>query len=946
MTQFPGVNVMLFGQLLRRHRQNCGFTQETLARRAKVSIETVSNLERGIHLTARAGTAHQLAEALGLTDADRDEFMEAADTGHTRDHASSAREQTTAAAPHRDEVAPSWPEVRYSLPPDTAAFTGRDAEVNAIRAAVAEDTAAGSALTVCAIDGMPGVGKTALAVHVAHMLRDTFPDRQLFINLHAHTPGRDLVQPEDALALLLSAAGIDARSLPADLEGRAALWRDRTAGQRTLLVLDNAASSSQVIPLLPAEGRCLVLVTSRRHLADLPGALTPVPMGVLSPEAGADMLARLARRADAAPPAAVAELVELAGYLPLALALLARVYAGHPSWELGDLIRETRMSVLTLAAEKNNVAVAFEVSYRYLSPDQRWLFRCLGLHPGSVIDPYAAAALAGVSAGEAAACLDALHREALLTETGHRRYVLHDLIRRYALDRAAADPETERASGLDRLLDYYQHMTAITEAMLSRHVRPAHVSAGRAGAPSVAAPDVPERPAALSWARAEHANVLACLDYVTRTGQHARVVALTAGTAAVLRQDGPWTDAITRHAVAVAAARQIGDRLGLANALDDLGIVRRLTGDYAGAALAQDEALGIYRDLGSRQGQANSLSHLGIVWTLADDYRRAAVALDEALLFYRELGDREGQADTLNHLGVVLRLTHDQRRAAKALEEALGIYSDLGNEQGQATALIYLGTVRRRTGDYQGAAQVQEQALGIHRKLGNKHGQANALCYLGAIHRETGQYGRAAHDEEQALEMYREIGSRLGQANTISELGAVRRMTGDYAGAFAFQEEALSLYQELGDLGGQAIALCELGALCRQTEDLQRARQLLEQALGILKELDDVAEVLNELGTLHRAGRDLDSAEACHRQALGKAREVEGLLDEARALAGLGRCALAAGRKAAALPVLAEAHAIFARMGVAEAGEISVLLNDIAGTETADDQLNRMSPGR
>src|SRR5215472_11758009 len=159
---------------------------------------------------------------------------------------------------------------------------------------------------------MPGAGKTALAVHAAHALAGRFPDRQLFIDLHAHTPGRDPVAPEDALAGLLTATGTDPRFLPGDLAGRAALWRDKMAGQRALLVLDNAASSSQVAPLLPGGGGCLVLVTSRRHLGDLPGAVTPLPLDALTPEQAADMFTRLAPRA-AASPGQVAKVAALAG---------------------------------------------------------------------------------------------------------------------------------------------------------------------------------------------------------------------------------------------------------------------------------------------------------------------------------------------------------------------------------------------------------------------------------------------------------------------------------------------------------------------------------------------------------------------------------------------------------------------------------------------------------
>ena len=290
---------------------------------------------------------------------------------------------------------PSPVAVRYSLPPDMAAFTGREEELELITA-VTEAAASGGVVAIHAIGGMPGVGKTALAVHVAHLLRPRFPDRQLFIDLHAHTPGQDPTPSETALAGLLTAMGVDARNLPADSKGRTDLWRDRMAGQRAVLVLDNAASSTQVAPLVPGGEGCLVLVTSRRHLGDLPGMVVPVLLGVLPPDKAQDMFVRLAPRAATEPAANVRELVCLGGFLPLAISLLARVYAKHPSWTLDDLTRETRASLLTLTAETDSVAAAFDVSYRYLAPGQQQFFRRLGLHPGTTIDAYAAAALASI----------------------------------------------------------------------------------------------------------------------------------------------------------------------------------------------------------------------------------------------------------------------------------------------------------------------------------------------------------------------------------------------------------------------------------------------------------------------------------------------------------------------------------------------------------------------
>jgi tetratricopeptide (TPR) repeat protein len=825
---------------------------------------------------------------------------------------------------------PSVVQAWYSLPPDTAAFTGRAREVDLITAAAAQG---GNVMPVLAIAGLPGVGKTALAVHAAHLLRDRFLDRQLFVDLHAHTPGRDPVPPETALAGLLSAVGVDGSDLPDDIERRADLWRDRMAGQRVLLVLDNATSSSQVVPLLPGGSGCLVLVTSRRHLGDLPGTVVPVPLDVLPPAQAQVMFARLARRSAGDAGATASELIRMAGYLPLAISLLARVYARHPAWTLANLASETRRRLLTLSAENDSVAAAFEVSYRYLPPGRQRFFRLLGLHPGTTIDPYAAAALTGAPLDEARRELDALQGESLLTETGYLRYAMHDLIRQFARDLAAAAPAAENEERVGSLLDYYQHAALAADAGLARQARTRPSPTSLSTWPQM--PDRPGRNQALAWARAERANLLACLDQVTSAGQPARVVALTAGIAALLRLDGSRADAINRHATAVQAARNLGDRLGQANALADLGDVLRLTGNYAGATHAGQEALAVYRAIGDRTGQANARSHLGIVLSLTDDYPAAAEALQEALGMYHDLGSKEGQADVLTRLGDVLRLTGNYQDAGRSQEEALAIYRSLGDRTGEAYALNHLGVVRRRTGDYQAAVRAQEQALAVYRDLGNRQGQANALCYLGTVLQQTGDLPGATRAHEEALAIYRDLGNRLGEANVIGELGIVWRCRGQYPAAASAQEEALSLYSRLGDRLSQAITRYELAIVRRLTGDYPGAAESLHEALSAIRELGDPgaeAEVLNELGTLHRVRGHLDQARASHQNALRLAREVHSTWDEANALAGLGRCALAAGHNTDAEGRLRQALEIFQRIGTAESAEVTAELDALTRT--------------
>lgn len=782
---------------------------------------------------------------------------------------------------HLSDVGAPAPGVRYSLPPGTSAFSGRQAELDDVTTAVTRQVRAAGVVT---IGGMPGVGKTAFAVHLAHRLRAQFPDRQLFIDLHAHTPGVDPVSAEAALGDLLTTVGVDPRYLPDGTQSRAALWRDRMAGQRALVVLDNAASSAQVAPLLPASGESVVLITSRRHIGDLPGVIVPVLLDVLPPDQAVEMFLGLAARAPVGSAEELAELTRLAGFLPLAISLLARVHARHPSWNMADLAAETKVSMLTLAAENDSVAAGFEVSYRDLPPELRNFFPPLTAHPGATIDAWAAAALTGTSVAAAAGHLDALHREALLTEVGYRRYGMHDLIRRYARDRAAADFPGDRTQALERLLDYYAAAAGVAEARLARQPRPSPDPA--LAIPPAVIPDLADSNRALAWARAERGNLLACLDLASETGQWARVVALTAAIAALLRQDGPWADAIARHTAAAEAACRLGDRAGEASARYELGVARRMTGQHSGAAEALEAALAIHRDLRDPLGRANALNELGVLRRLTGQYADATLVLNEALGIYRDLDNLFGQANALHDLGVVYHMTGEYPDAVQALEHALGMYLSLGHQPGQANTLNHLGDVLRATGQYQRAADALESALDIYGRLGNQLGQANALNFLAALRLITEDYAGAVEALQAALTISRGIGSQLGEANALLQLGVARRHAGELPDAAQALDAALSIYRALGDLGGEA-------------------------------------EALNETGTLHRVSGNLDHATDCHQHALRLARDIDSAWDEGHALAGLARCDLANGHTSEALSLLRQAHDVFRSIGAPESAGLA-----------------------
>jgi tetratricopeptide (TPR) repeat protein/transcriptional regulator with XRE-family HTH domain len=947
-----------FAGMLRQLRAEAALTQEELAEAAGLNPRTISDLERGLATTPHKDTVRLLADALQLGGSARVEF-EAAARGHTVP--GRGRGRGVAAAPR-------------TLPRDVASFTGRQHELAELADAAA---GTGGVVSIHAIGGMAGIGKTAFAVHAAHRLAGRFPAGQIFLPLHAHTPGQQPVDPADALASLLLTIGVPAGQIPADLEARTGLWRDRLAGRQLLLVLDDAASSEQIRPLLPGAGGTLVLVTSRRRLTALEEAQT-ISLDALPPGEAAGLLVRLAVRPglSSADPG-IGEITRLCGYLPLAIGMLARQLYHHPAWTVGGRAAELTAAVdrlELLATENLSVAAAFDLSYDDLAPEQQRLFRRLGLHPGTDIDPYAAAALDGTGLAAARRGLDALYEQYLLTEPAPGRYRMHDLIREHARVLAdRLDPGDDREQATGRLLDYYQHAAARAQDLLARQTR--GVPAEAASAAPADIPALADREQALAWARAERTSLLACLDQVTAAGQHERVIALTAGLAGLLRHDGPWDEAITRHATAVQAARQLGDRPGQAVALTDLGDVRRLTGDYPGAARDLQEALGICRDLGDRRGQALALTHLGYTRRLTGDLRGAARDLQEALGICRNLGDRRGQALALTRLGHTRLMTGDYPAAARDLQEALGICRNLGDRTGQALALTYvgggewltgdypsavrdlqealsisrdlgdrtgqaislgfLGVVRRLTGDYPGAIRDLQGALGICRDLGDRIGQAISLSSLGEVLGLTGDFPGAARDLQQALRIFREIGARILYASALTQLGVVRRLTGDFPGAARDLQEAVGIFRCVGDRPVLAEALTRLAAVRRVTGDYPGAARDLQEALDIARQIgspNTEVAALNESGTLSRIRGDLGHACSSHQQALDLARQLGIPLDEAHALTGLGRCARAESRTVDAEDKLRQALAILQRIGAAEAADVSAELDALPGT--------------
>lgn len=915
------------GQILRGYRLAARLTQEELAERSGLSARAIADMERGRTTRPYRSSVQALADALALAGRQR-ELLDRA----------SRPVADVQGAPDGVSDAP----VPRSLPAAVHCFAGRAGEMRALTGLLGDAERDGGAVVISAISGTPGVGKTGLAVQWAHQIADRFPDGQLYMNLRGYDTGPP-VPSAHALAAFLRALGVPGEDIPAETEERAARFRSLLAGRRMLVVLDNARSAGQVRPLLPGTAGCVAVVTSRDALAGLvarDGArrieLDVLPM----PDAVCLLRELVGARVDADPTAA-AVLAERCCRLPLALRVAAELAAARPAVPLSDLaadLGDGQLGLDLLDADGDHftaVRAVFSWSYQQLDPGTARTFTLLGMHPGPDIDAYGAAALTGTALQVTKHQLDRLVRAHLIQPATPARYGMHDLLRRYAADRAAETMTVkERDDATARLLDYLECAASRAEALAQRSTRSTAIA--DRGPVDYASPEFGHADQALAWLRAERSTLLACLDVVTANRQQARVVALTAGVAFLLRTDGPWAEARARHATAAQAAQDLGDRLGQAHALLCLGDTCVMTGDPTTAqTLAQ--ARDLFRDLGDDLGLASALHQLGVEQVTARD-PRASASLAAARDIFGDLGDQRGVAHTLLHLGEMERLGGKFANAAAAAAQALAIFGELGDRQGYASAQLRLALAECVTDNYPVAAQRLSEALDIFRELGDRMGQADALQLLSEMQCVMGHYAPATHNLAEARGIFADLSYyRRGEAATLTCLGSVAYATDDYQLAAEDLTDALAIWCDLGEQLGQAWALMILGDVWRVTGDYLAAEKALTEALAIYRHLAATAveaEVLNKTGTLSHSRGDLAIAEGCHQQALERARRLAIPLEEGRALAGLGRCALSSGDHATAVTLLRQAQAVLAPTGAAETHAIASELDALVSSAT------------
>jgi len=821
------------------------------------------------------------------------------------------------------------PSVISTLPRDVVGFTGRDRELTELVGRIDLALERGDA-AIHVVNGMPGVGKTAFAVHAAHQVAARFPGGHLFLELRGHTPGQRPVTPLDALGSLLLAVGVEPRHVPAGLDDRARLWRDRLAGRELLLLLDDVGGHEQVRPLLPGTPGCQVLITSRHRLAGLEDA-QPLPLGVLPAQQAVAMFLRLARReADGNEQ----DLMRLCGHLPLAIGLAAGRLRSHPTWDVRYLTAQlvsTRNRLAEIRVDDRSVVAAFAASYRDLPPDVRRLFRRLGRHPGIDFDLHTTVALGGAATDaepveDTRRRLETLYLNHLVEESARGRYRLHDLIRHFARTRFDAERDEDGDAVVERVLDYYVHVATSAARLLPHHDRVLDPT----GPPPAHTPVLDCAADALRWFAAERLNLSSCVDYARRHDRPWHTIRLAAALHPYLARKGHWDDALAIHAVACRAAERVGDDLGLAVSRRNRGSVQRLMEHYPAAMANLVRAHKLFADLGDLSGAADAIQSIGAVQCATGDYADATANLTAVLTLCTETGNRFGAAMARYRLGIVAHLTNDYGAAASALARAYTMFAEVGSRHGEAEVLSYLGLVQGRSGDHSPALRCLVQAVAVFEEVGDRRGLATALCRLGYLLRILGRHQEAVRTGERAHALFVDLGSCHGQANTLCDLAMARylggeRTPGDHNEAVGTLEEALALCDPLFE----ATVHNYLGVLQHLAGECHAATERLTHALDLCADTRDLngrAETLNNLGTLAWDWPEAGDAFSHHQQALEVARDIGAQLEQARALEGMGRCLVRDCHVGNGHAHLREALTLYQRLSVPQAKDVRALL--------------------
>ncbi|MGW1912685.1 BTAD domain-containing putative transcriptional regulator [Streptomyces sp. NPDC002076] len=686
------------------------------------------------------------------------------------------------------------------LPASVPDFTGRAsfvAELSEVLSSASESVdAGGRVMAVSALAGIGGVGKTTLAVHVAHRARAAFPDGQLYVDLQGAGPRP--AEPETVLGSFLRALGTADSAIPDSLEERSALYRSVLDGRRVLVLLDNAKDAAQVRPLLPGTEGCAALVTSRVRMVDLAGAHL-VDLDVMSPDEALALFTKIVgEERVAAEREAALDVVAACGFLPLAIRIAASRLAARRTWTVSVLaakLADERRRLDELQAGDLAVKATFELGYGQLEPAQARAFRLLGLADGPDISLAAAAAVLDLPAEETEDLLESLVDTSLLESAAPGRYRFHDLVRLYARACAERDeqPPSEREAAMSRLLDFYLATAAQVYAMerpgdrLVDHMEPTEY-------PGL---NFEDRHRAQDWLYAEAVSLLACVQQFARPGTLPRAIDLL-WAAVDLTESGANSREYDAAAIALLdAARSCGDRRAEVRASVVLANAHQLSGRFAEADESARESLRLGNSFSDPLARCWAANIRGAMAFYQRRYDNAEEHLKQALEDFRDCGDRAGEASVLCNLSRIHVVTGRPQSAVELAQQGVDMYEGLGHAVKTANGRYALGVALTENGLPAEAAERLQEALTIFRESRQRLWEGMTLFRLAELDLAARRHAQASVSAEAALTVLRGIGGEWRRGNVLTVLGRALTGIGQSGRAQVCWQEALSIYESL-----------------------------------------------------------------------------------------------------------------------------------------------------
>lgn len=757
--------VQPFAQQLRRYRLLRQLSQEELAERAGLSVRSVGELERG--RSPRPGTVEQLVRALALDSSDRREFVAAGRTQFRSGRAGRAIPLVIGRSltPPRE------------LPPDLPDFVGRAAEIASLTALF--DRLYAEPLVV-GLSGPPGVGKTALAIHLAHRVASRFGDGQLYLALEGSAA--EPVDPAQALDSVLRTLGIDGSVIPSAIPAKAAMYRSRIASRRILVLIDNAVLHQQVEPLLPPAG-CALIVTSRLPLTGLPG-ISSVDLSALPTDAAVELLGHIAgyERVNAEP-AASEEVATACAGLPLAVRMAGARLAARPQWNVSTLAERLSDESRRLDELRHGdlaVRSVLELAYRALPSTSARAFASLGILRCPTIPEWALAALLGGPPELATNAWDDLVEARLVSPSGpdsagQQRFQLHDLTRLFAREKTGAEfGEWSATEALARAADVWLQLARVART---------HLQGGRLlldDGDTIPSPAPSQQPRfdhpgverSIGWFEAERQALVALVRSCASAGLGSMAWRLTACCADFFSMRGYCEDWKVTTEVSLAAARLAHDETGIVAMLRGIGCCRIELDDWDGALDALHEARERACRTGRTEHAAIALRDIGFVYAITDRLGQAVPTLRQAEIQLGRAGLHAQRAVALANLGFALREQGQAAEAVRTLRAAAALANERGDSYSQAYTSRGLASALLAIDEIRQAQDYAHQAAAAFAKLDDHIGAAQSLRVWGeALSRDEDHCGDAESILEQALDLFRANGFDWGVALTQLTLG-------------------------------------------------------------------------------------------------------------------------------------------------------------------------------